>query len=340
MSNSKLINLSINEIELDRENPRIKQFLDIYSGEITAEAIALALSTSSSSSERQISFASLRDSIKTSGGIIHPIIVSREADGRYVAIEGNTRLQIYKDFHVQTGDENWSRIPSLVYENLTNLQKHEIRLQSHLVGPREWEPYSKAKYLWELSCVQNIPMNQLVDLCGGRRSEITKAIDTYVYMETHYRPYVEEHGYDFNTRDFSKFQEYQTPVVKRSIQQQGFDESKFAEWVAEGNVDKALGVRDLPEIMKNQEAKSVFLRKSLSEAEKIVAAAKLSNTDLSRYPMEALLSALFNQINNIDFAEIQAMAAGQDEAASHKLYLIRKLKSQIDFVLQQVADVE
>jgi len=340
MATSQYKNLSINAIELDLGNPRIKHFLDIYEGEITAEALALALSTATSSSEKQMSFSSLRDSIKTSKGIIHPIIVNHQSDGKFIVIEGNTRLQIYKDFYNNTHDEAWLYIPALVYEQLSSIEIHEIRLQSHLVGPREWEPYSKAKYLYELSVGEGIPMPTLIDLCGGRQSEIRKAIDTYVYMEQYYRPYVEQNGYDFSTREFSKFQEFQTPIVKRSMQQHGFDEGQFAEWVAEGNIDKALGVRSLPEVMKNDEARNLFLRRNLSDAEKVVAASKMSKTDLSSYPMETLLAALFKQINEADYEDLRLMASGEDETANKKRYLIQRLKNQIDFVVEQISDME
>lgn len=339
MNNSQYQNLLINQIELDLGNPRIKHFLEIYEGEITAEALALALSTASSSSEKQMSFNSLRDSIKTSKGIIHPIIVNHQIDGKYVVIEGNTRLQIYKDFYKDSNDENWMYIPALVYNQLSPIEIHEIRLQSHLVGPREWEPYSKAKYLYELSVEEGIPMPTLIDLCGGRQSEIRKAIDTYMYMEQYYRPYITQKGYDFTTREFSKFQEFQTPIVKRSIIQQGFEEGKFAEWVAEGNIDKALGVRNLPEVMKNDEARAIFLKKSLSEAEKVVSASKMSRTDLSSYPMESLLAALFKQINKIDYTDIQLMATGEDETANKRHFLIQQLKNQIEFVLNQISEI-
>lgn len=338
MTQSQLKSLPIETIELDLGNPRIKHFLEIYEGEITAEALALALSTSGSSSEKQMSFGSLRDSIKTSRGIIHPIVVNHQVDDRYVVIEGNTRLQIYKDFYNDTRDENWSTIPSLVYEQLSELEIHEIRLQSHLVGPREWDPYSKAKYLYELSVEEGIPMPTLIDLCGGRQSEIRKAIDTYIYMEQYYRPYIEENGFEFNTREYSKFQEYQTPIVKKSIMQNGYDESKFAEWVAEGNIDKALGVRNIPEVMKNEAAKNAFVKRSLSEAEKIIAASKMTKTDLSTYPMETLLAALFKLINNISYEDIQSMAKGEEESSNKKLYLIQQLKNQIDFVLEQISE--
>lgn len=339
MANSEYKNLSIDEIELDLGNPRIKHFLEIYNGEITAEALALALSTAASSSEKQMSFSSLRDSIKTSKGIIHPIIVNHQADGKFIVIEGNTRLQIYKDFYRDSHDEAWLSIPALVYEQLSTIEIHEIRLQSHLVGPREWEPYSKAKYLYELSVVEGIPMPTLIDLCGGRQSEIRKAIDTYMYMEQYYRPYVDRNGYEFTTRDFSKFQEFQSPSVKRSVLNQGFDEGKFAEWVADGNIDTALGVRELPEIMKNDEARALFLRKNLSEADKVVAASKMTKTDLSSYPMETLLAALFKQINRLEYDDVKMIATGEGQSSNNKLYLIRQLKNQIDFIIDQISGI-
>jgi hypothetical protein len=62
--------------------------------------------------------ASLRESIKENGGIIHPIIVNKRANGTYVVIEGNTRLQIYKDFIASGEPGNWTTIRAVVYENL------------------------------------------------------------------------------------------------------------------------------------------------------------------------------------------------------------------------------
>ena len=56
---SRYEELSINIIELDVENPRIKMYLEQYR-EVTAEGIALALN--SSASDGTTSFISLKDS--------------------------------------------------------------------------------------------------------------------------------------------------------------------------------------------------------------------------------------------------------------------------------------
>ena len=132
---SHYIELPIENIELDKSNPRIARGLAYYDP-ITSEILALLLGSNSDAC------ASLRESIKENKGIIHPIIVNRKADGTYVVIEGNTRLQIYKDFIANGEPGDWSKIKAVVYDCLDDDEMHSIRLQAHLVGPRERDPYS------------------------------------------------------------------------------------------------------------------------------------------------------------------------------------------------------
>jgi hypothetical protein len=338
---SKLVELNISEIELDRDNPRIKHFLEIYqANKITAEAIALALSNSANANDTSTSFAGLRDSIKVSKGIIHPIIVSHEADGRYVVIEGNTRLHIYKEFNEYEPDGTWAKIPALVYEQLSDVEKHKIRLQSHLVGPREWDPYSKAKYLWQLSEVEHMPMTSIISLCGGRKAEIQKSIDAYLYMETVYRPIIKSKGLDFNVRDFSKFAEYQNSNIKKSIQSAGYDEDQFAKWVADDMIDVALKVRRLTEILKNNDAKNKFLHSNLTEAERILHASELDNADLSKYPYYVIVQELYKKLalGEPKVDEIKELAKGESEESNKRKYYLESLNNQIKLILKFIRD--
>lgn len=339
MKQATLKTLPITSIQLDIDNPRIKQFLDIYQGNITAQHIALALSESSNN-DTSTTYRSLKDSIRASKGIIHPIVVNKEPDGTHTVIEGNTRLQIYKDFAKNDSSGIWDNIVCLVYENLTNEQKHEIRLQSHLVGPREWDPYSKAKYLWQLYVVESMPMANIIDMCGGRKNEINKQIEAYIYMEEFYRPYVaKKKDLFFDTRNFSKFLEYQkNNVIKSAVFTKGFDEDQFAKWVADGNVDNAQKVRLLPSIMKNDEALTVFLNKNLSEAEKVLNAAALANDDLSKYPYEVLCKALYNKLMGFDHMEVVNLA--QNPAFSDKRYQLESTESLLKFYIDEIKNRE
>ena len=204
-------NITISEIFLDFNNPRIARVLEMYQGgEIPSEAISMALGSSSESTGT--SYGSLKESIKTNGGIIHPIIVNKTSDGKYVVIEGNTRVQIYREFQEQGVPGDWTKICAVVYEGLGNEFIHAIRLQSHLVGPRDWDPYSKAKYLNSLSNIEKLPMNQIVSFCGGNTNEVLKMINAYIDMEKYYRTQLSADDV-FDPRKFSAFVELQNKSV-------------------------------------------------------------------------------------------------------------------------------
>jgi hypothetical protein len=159
--------IPIDKIDLDRGNPRIAKFLEIYSGEPTAEQLFMALGAGGDEKETETgpTFNKLKQSIITNGGIIQPIIVNRSA-GRDVCIDGNTRLALYRSFRDEKVEGDWKVIPAIVYNELDEEDIDAIRLQAHLVGPRQWDPYSKAKYLSYLRKKQHFPFDRLVDFCG------------------------------------------------------------------------------------------------------------------------------------------------------------------------------
>lgn len=309
MEAPKYQKIDINLIKLDSRNPRIKQFLENYVGEPTSEQIALALSDSGTG-DATTSYRTLRESIRVSKGIIHPIVVNHTESGEMIAIEGNTRLQIYKEFNETNPDGTWSEIPALLYEHMSDYDIHSIRLQSHLVGPREWDPYSKAKYLFQLSEVEYLPMSQIISLCGGNTNEINKSIDAYKCMQGAYKSYIEKKNLDFDTREFSKFMEYQNPRVKNAVTNAGYSIDNFAEWVAEGNVDKALSVRKLPDVLKSDNAKASFLKKNLTEAEKVLAQESIATSvkELDKVSYEVLCNELVNRFDNMSFREVKSLA--------------------------------
>lgn len=336
-------NIAVGDILLDFDNPRIKHYLELYTDdEITAEQVALALSNNSNNSgDSGTSYKSLRDSIWKCQGIVHPIIVSHEADGRYIAIEGNTRLQIYKDFLKSDKSGLWDKIPAIVFEQISKEKKHEIRLQSHLVGPRAWDPYSKAKYLWQLSEVEHMPLTTIISLCGGGKSEILKSIEAFKFMEAEYRPYVRRKNMQFEVKEFSKFYEYQNSTIKHSVEIAGFDVKIFAQWVADGNVDTAQRVRIIPKVMGNKEAKEKFLRTNLAEAEKVLNAAELESADLSKYPYYVLAAQLFKKLVSGDpsIAEIKKLAHGDSEEALERLYHIQSLQGQLQIITESINQI-
>lgn len=332
MIKATLQTLPTSVIRLDKDNPRIKHFLEQYD-EISSELIALALSNNSNDNA-STTYKSLKDSIKENGGIINPIVVSHELDGTYVVIEGNTRLQIYKEFERNNTPGEWDKIIALVYEQLPEDEKHRIRLQAHLVGPREWDPYSKAKYLYQLSEIENMNLNAIISMCGGDASDIKKSIEAYKYMVNYYKPIALSKQLDFDVTEYSKFKEHENAKIKKAIQQKGFQPTMFAEWVAEKNVNTAQGVRKIPAIMRNQEALNAFLKENITAADRILQAAELASADLSEYPYEVLASALHKQLSRLSVTEVENLA--NDVNYTEKLERLEFLQEKLKLVLQMV----
>ena len=281
--------LPVANLVLDVQNPRIARIVEMYGDEVTHDRMRLALGVSpSDDADAGTTFVSLRESIKTNGGIIHPIIVNQTGDGQFVVIEGNTRTVIYQEFASSGIEGDWHSIPAVIHSDLSQAEIDAIRLQAHLVGPRDWDPYSKAKYLDHLRNAQHLTLNQIVDFCGGRQHEVTRYIDAYHDMEQHYRPILQSDD-QFDATRFSAFVELQKATVVDSLLQAGFTKSHFANWVHDGLVAPLNLVRSLPRILRNPEARDIFLRDGAREAIKVLDAPS---------PTESIRNATFTQLLN------------------------------------------
>ena len=327
MAESKYMELDVELIELDKENPRIKMYLDNQYNKPTAEGIALALS--GGVSDGSTSFESLKESIRVNKGIINPIIVNHTS-GKYVVIEGNTRVQIYLDFKKQHVAGDWSKIRSIVYEELSAEEIHSIRLQAHMVGPRDWDPYSKAKYLNYLMNEELLPMSQIISFCGGKASEIKKLVSAYNDIEEYYRPMAEESGYDFDFKDFSKFAELQNKGIVDALVLHGYTKADFTKWVINGNIDAAQRIRELPAVLKNKEAKVEFLATNLSNAIKKLGTVAPANIDLNSMDYIDLARALNNKLIKIEYFEQQKLMS-QDGA--EKRNALTSLRDTISLIV-------
>jgi ParB-like nuclease domain len=307
--------IAIDQLELDIENPRIRKWIEMYGDNPTPEQLYLALGAGSADPESgsTTTFNSLKQSIQTNKGIIQPIIVNRYADGRMVVIEGNTRVAIYRDFLVNNVPGNWEKILAIVHEDLGNRGINAIRLQAHLVGPRQWDPYSKAKFLHSLRDEEDLPLAEIVDYCGGRTREIVDYINAYVDMEKHYRPIISDDS-SFDTTRFSAFVELQKSGIKEAIFSAKHTLDDFSKWVDERLIDPLNTVRALPQILKNPEAHKVFIKDGAKEAKKILDVPATPTVDA--LSLEQLLRGVISKINQIQWNDVRRLKANPTSSTS------------------------
>lgn len=293
--------IDIDAIDLDFDNPRIARVLEMYPKreDITAEQISLALGTDNSE-KSHTTFTSLKESIKQNQGIIHPIIVNQIKE-RYVVIEGNTRVQIYKDFKNKNVPGPWDKIMAVIYENISAETAHAIRLQSHLVGPRDWDAYSKGKYLYYLDNSAQLPFNQIVDFCGGDRVATRKYIEAYRIMEEYYRPLLNSDD-EFEQEKFSAFIEVQNGRIKQALSNHRFTLNDFASWIKTQKIPQLNKVRQLPAVLNNPKAKQAFINGNIDDAIRILDSLVPAGTvSLKDVPLDELAVELSKKIREMQY---------------------------------------
>jgi hypothetical protein len=313
--------VSIDDIDLDPDNPRIRKFLEHFGTEMTPERFALALGAGGEEhGDGATTYEKLERSIMTNGGVIQPVILNRKGDGRFNCVEGNTRVSIYRQFREDNVKGDWSEIPALIFDNAGPRSVDAIRLQAHLVGPRQWDPYSKAKYLHHLRTQELMPFSEIVDYCGGREREINESINAYIDIEKYYRPLVGDG--EFDTSRFSGFVELQKHGVKAAIERADFTFSDFAEWIHERKIDPLKTVRLLPRILKNDETRSVFLRRGAKEARKYLDAPDLGKTlrDASYVQLARALRESLDRMLHSDFQKMKDNPDGDDAQSILETY--------------------
>jgi hypothetical protein len=170
-------------------------------------------------------------------------------------------------------------------------------LQAHLVGPRQWDAYSKAKYLWELQYKELMPLDRIIAFCGGNKRDVTTAIQAYADMEHYYRPICDTDDYD--TERYSGFVELQATKVKDAILKANFNLKDFAQWIRKGNIKNLEQVRRLPRILPDKRAREVFLKKDVKAALDVLEKPELSGTlkgaSISQLPGRSFRSNCFSR---------------------------------------------
>lgn len=330
---AEFIELPIDNIELDKDNPRIARGIAFYKN-INSEVMALLLGSTAEVC------AGLRESIRENKGIVHPIIVDKRSDGKYVVIEGNTRLQIYKDFVANGEPGDWTKIKAIVHNSMDKNKIHSIRLQAHLIGPREWDPYSKAKYLNYLASVEHMPMATLISFCGGssKASEVKNMIDAYNDMELYYRPLCSDDS-QFDIKKFHGFVELQNGNVEEALISHGYTKKDFSQWMIDERFSTLQDVRRIPDILKSKKASEMFLRENSREAKKILAVEEISTDTLKDVPYEILARELANRMIDFKIHEIEHLK--DDSDYSQKLDSLLRAYSEVKFILEQVgADLQ
>ena len=332
-------NIPLQDIDYDRENPRIKVALEKYGDKLDDQRIRFALQSATEGSSGSSSYRSLKDSIRAAGGVSVPVVVWPN-NGRFVCVDGNTRLAVYHELEQERASGTWNHISCLVLDDPDPRDIETIRVTAHLVGAREWPAYEKARYLHHLRSVEFIDYDDLIARCGGNKTSITQQIDAFHDMNEFYRDVNSDDA--FRIDRFSGFVELQKANVKDSIYSAGFDLYDFGCWIRDGQIHRLADVRKLPRVLANEEATVAFTNGGFRSIENAIMIADAANqraddhVSLIEASMAALAEALLQRIKSLPREDYVGLRDRQYESADRDLDILSDLAEHLQDLLHDV----
>jgi hypothetical protein len=269
-----VVRISVEKVVLDVENPRIQFLIDSYLtkgiklNDITQKQLMLGLKV-----KTKAKFDSLKESIETKG-LLEPIWVIQHND-KYTVIEGNTRRLIFEDLSRKYPDKNqWKEINAHVLPSTTPKETVAfLRLEYHLGGKQAWDPYERARYLYNLS-EDGYTTERLAREARSSETEIKNDIKAFEVMRDNFLP---KYGTEVDNplEKYSYFVELVGKQKVRNLLRSGqFTIDDYCEWVADEKIPRAIDVRDLPEIFSHEDIARTFKEKGYDEAMEVLATIK------------------------------------------------------------------
>lgn len=323
-------NINIDLIDPDKNNPRIAEYILENPNPKKSMIFRMLGSAEPDRKSDSTNYNSLKNSIKANGTLINRVLLGKY-DERYRVIEGNTRLAIYNELYQETKDNRWKSIPAEINNNIDEIGEHKIRLQAHLVGVREWSPFAKGKYLYELVNENKMELDEVAGICGDQKNKISLLIKAYEDFKEYYMPMAKD---DMNPQRFSAFVEIQNPKRKQLLLNQKFSMNDFAEWNNPHNlkITKNEHVRKLDQILSNPEAKSIFLKIDSEEAIKFL---MQENPDLTKYSLIELADEVNLRVGKFDMGKITKFQNQKDDKDPTILSIV-DLRDTIESFLEDI----
>ena len=337
--------LRVDAVSFDTNNPRIKMALEKYGDQLNAERIHFALRSATDGAKGVSSYSRLKDSIRASGGIIAPVTVRVRGEG-YVCIDGNTRLAIYKQFLKEGVEGVWSEIKAIVLDETDQRGIETVRVSAHLVGAREWPAYEKARYLHYLRNKEFMDYSEMIALCGGNKSDIERQIEAYQDMNDYYRDLVDDTA--FHIDRFSGFVELQKPKIKNAIFDASLELKDFGEWIRDGKIYRLADVRQLPKVLRDDDARNTFLNggpRSIEDAIAVVdkkadneRAQTNEEVTLDTATVYQLAEVLARRINDMPYSELRVLRNQEREEVGEQIRSLEDLSERLQNLLEDVSE--
>ena len=240
----------LNQVDLKfyPENPRVYSILNINGTEPSQDEIEEYMCA-------QDHVKQLKESIKSNGGLIDPVIVR---DGDYVVLEGNSRLAAYRllgrEDPVQWGKIKCKILPA----DISDSAIFALLGQYHIIGRKDWDPYEQANYLYRRLQQTRLPIEYMADELGISRQKASSMVKVIEFMIAHN---------DLNKKHWSHYEEYLKNGGIKKYRETDPDLDDIISTKIKEDAVQATDMRKLGEIAKVGDKQSKKIMKSISSGE-------------------------------------------------------------------------
>lgn len=244
----RLEELNQADLQFYPENPRVYSILNIDDVEPSQDDIEDYMCS-------QDHVKQLKESIKSNGGLIDPVIVR---DGDFVVLEGNSRLAAYR-LLAREDPVQWGKIKcKILPKDISDSAIFALLGQYHIIGRKDWDPYEQANYLYRRKKQTRLPIEYMADELGISRQKATSMINVIEFMIAHD---------DLNKKHWSHYEEYlKNGGIKKYRETDPYLDDTITAQIKEDAV-QATDMRKLGEIAKVGDKQSKKIMRSISSGE-------------------------------------------------------------------------
>lgn len=258
--------VSIQEIRLDPENPRIRFQIKYGSKKKpSTEAELLAIVRS------QPGYDDLQKQIRKLGGIYDPLIVRHDG----TVAEGNTRLAAVKFLHeTNKSDKRWKTVPiTRLPIDIPEKTVEMLMANFHIAGKTVWRPAAQADQIYRLIKERHFSLQQVADETRMTAKKVDQYLQAYEYLVHEVLPEAAKGGkvdkQEILETKFSHALEFIAGKKLKSVRENLKVRKSVTKLIAHDKI-KGMEVRLLPSLLENKEAAAALVKGGFKPANDVL----------------------------------------------------------------------
>jgi hypothetical protein len=245
--------IPLDKIELDDDNPRIRYRLK---AEMNGKAASLDEAIMSMNG-----VAALQRDIELNEGLQEKIIVQRNGNGKFKTIEGNCRLVCIRRLHKKhPHDPRWKTVPARIVPSDVEPRQIAILLTGwHIAGKIQWKAHEKAGQVYHMIETLKMDTLEVATYLHTSKSTVIRLLHAYKMM---FELFLKIDGGKYSKEGEGKWSFFDEFFKKKELVAEMKKNPEFAEqfcrWVGEEKIPRGEMVRQLPEVIKNPDARKII----------------------------------------------------------------------------------